>query len=89
MASVLNEDDLLRTPEEADSQDEMDLEEAQTNDSVSALYNEEFEKLAARILGQLNMVGITRDSELGKSNRRAPMTQEGSVSWRLYRNRQL
>ncbi|KIH69154.1 hypothetical protein ANCDUO_00501 [Ancylostoma duodenale] len=69
MASVLNEDDLLRTPEEVDSQDEMDLEEVRTNDSVSALYNKEFEKLAAKILAQLNMVGITCDSELGKSMR--------------------
>ncbi|KAL6729701.1 hypothetical protein Aduo_000734 [Ancylostoma duodenale] len=67
MASVLNEDDLLRTPEEVDPQDEMDLEEVRTNDSVSALYNKEFEKLAAKILAQLNMVGITCDSELGKS----------------------
>ncbi|RCN41381.1 hypothetical protein ANCCAN_12648 [Ancylostoma caninum] len=68
MASVLNEDDLLRTPDEVDSQDEMDLEEG-TNDSVSALYNKEFDKLAAKILSQLNLVGITCDSELGKSMR--------------------
>ncbi|EYC22678.1 hypothetical protein Y032_0016g2893 [Ancylostoma ceylanicum] len=67
MASIPDEDDMLRTPEEVDSQDEMDLEEARTNDSVSTHYNKEFEKLAAKILSQLNMVGITCDSELGKS----------------------
>ncbi|KHJ87363.1 hypothetical protein OESDEN_12865 [Oesophagostomum dentatum] len=66
MSVQLNEEELLRTPEEVDSQDEMDQDGENNDENVSEQYFKKFDKIAGKILAQTATIPITCDNELGK-----------------------
>ncbi|KHJ97346.1 zinc knuckle [Oesophagostomum dentatum] len=66
MSVQLNEEKLLRSPEEVDSQDEMDQDGENNDENVSEQYFKKFDKVAGKILAQTATILITCDNELGK-----------------------
>lgn len=75
-----DKDELLRTPQDVDSEDEVDRDEVPTDERVSENFNSSFEKLVSKVMNQVGSISMICDNELAKTMRTDDPTRDSIVS---------